>query len=244
MKKLLPGAAAVVLAVAMSSFMANGGFALFRGAPTDAEIDQLLIDSGVDQTYAALQTYFPEDAAKWRRDLADLVEQRRKGLYVTTNAIDVGSELRRKHAAALATTSDLLLVKVMEQQSRLYQIFENDVDACNRFLIDGAYGLERDERQMLGPVLNDGAILFEAMHNGLNEPVTRGASTENDWMQLFEVMIGKGAKNEDIDLIANPDPDNPRLCPAFLMFIHTLADAEFDGADRVRAEMAVAFISA
>lgn len=243
-RKILPGAAAVVAAVGISSFMSNGGFAQFRGAPSDAEIEQLMVDSGIDQTYAAIATYFPEDAAQWRADLVELIEQRRKGLYVTTNALDVGTALRRKHAAALATTPDALLVSVMEQQTRLYSVFEDNTDACNRFLMDGAYALDRAEMRMLSPLLNDGAILFEAMHAGISDPVTRGASTEEDWFELFALMVDGGATNEDIELVMTPDPSNPALCGAFLSFIEALAKADFEGADRVRAEMAVAFISA
>ena len=224
--------------------MSNGGFAMFKGPPTEEEFRLLLAESGIEKTFEAVETYFPEDAAQWRQDLSHMIDQRRKGLYTTTNGLDVGTALRRKHAAHLATASDPLLVGVMQQQLRLHRLFEDDPDACNRFLMEGGYGLERAEIQSLKPVLNDGAILFEAMHDGLTSPVSRDPSTEDDWLALFELMIDKGATNDDIQLVSEPDATNPALCGAFISFMDALATADFDGAERIRAEMAVAFISA
>ena len=243
LRQRFPGIAAAAIAAAVVGFIANDGHLLFKGPPTDAEIDRLLTESEVADTYAAMKTYFPDKAAQWRATLGDLVLERRRGIHNTASAINAGAELRRDYAHHLATAPDDLLIQVIGQQHDLYATFRDSPDACGRFLLEGPIALTAVERQRLTPLLNDGAVLFQAMHAGMTAPVTRAPTSEAEWIGLFTQMRDAGFSDSDIDLIANPDPAAPRYCDAFLGFLDALATADFDGADRLRAEMAVAMIS-
>ena len=243
LRQRFPGIAAAAIAAAVVGFIANDGHLLFKGPPSDAEIDRLIAESEVGATYDAMKTYFPDKAAEWRATLGELVIQRRKGLYNTASAINAGAELRRDYAHHLATAPDDLLVQVIGQQHALYATFRDSPDACGRFLLEGPVALTAVERQRLTPFLNDAGLLFEAMHAGMTAPVSRAPTSEAEWVSLFRQMRDAGLSDADIDLIANPDPAAPRYCDAFLGFLDALATADFEGADRLRAEMAVAMIS-
>ncbi|MXQ08729.1 hypothetical protein GQ651_12805 [Alphaproteobacteria bacterium GH1-50] len=189
-----------------------------------------------------MKRYFPEEAALWRERMGDLVLERRKGIYNTTAPLAVGADIRSRNAPYLANAPDALLVEVLEQQHALLALYSADREACGRLALEGPAGLSAVERRKMAPVVNETTVLYQAMHAGKTNPVSRGPSTDLDWEAFFQDMRAAGFSDADIELMIAPDPANPRYCDTILGFLKTLTVMEFDGADRIRAEMAVAML--
>lgn len=230
-----------------------GGFLAFQGVRTvsisffdplqsDAEIERLLLSSPAGATYRAVQTYFPAEAAYWREQTAEVLRGDGTDFEKSTAAIEIGAAIRRRHAPALAKAPDDMLVRVLEHQIGMIAEFRESPDACNSMLMNGPAALTREERNSLVSHLQTADVLYEAMHAGETAPVERTDPNEDDWNALLAALGNAGLTDDEVALVAEPNPNDERLCKAMLGFLETVQSATFPGADRLRAEMAVSML--
>lgn len=230
------------LAIVAAAIILSSGHAFSKSSISDAEVEEIMMDSPAAPVYVSIKKYFPDEAAVWRDMMRDLIQSQKNGTYTSANAIHAGGEIRRRHAPSLLSAPDPLLSQLITYQLSTYQIFQDSPDACNRYLMEGAAALSKPERDRLTPVLSDAEIVFEAMYAGETKPITRGASTDADWEQLFIAFGEQGFSDHLIDLVMEPDANNPEMCEAFISFFYVIATSDFEGADRIRAEMAKALM--
>lgn len=226
------------ITIAVSVIFLSSGHALSKSNMSDAEVEEVMLESPAAQVYLSIKKYFPGEAAEWRDLMRDLIQSQKDGTYTSANAIHAGGEIRRRHAPSLLSAPDPLLSELITYQLGSYQIFQNTPDACNRYLMEGAAALSKSERKKLTPVLSDADIVFKAMRAGESTPITRSASTDADWEQFFIAFGEQGFSNHLMDLVIEPDVKNPEMCEAIISFFYVVATSDFDGADRIRAEIA------
>jgi hypothetical protein len=218
------------------------GIAFFDPLESDTEIDQLLMTSPAGPTYKAVRTYFPTEAAYWRERTAEVLKGDANDFEKSNAAIEIGAAIRRRNAPSLANAPDAMLVKVLNHQIGLIAEFRDAPETCNTMLMQGPAALSKQERNALISHIQSADVLYEAMHAGQTAPVDRTAATTEDWQALMSAMSEAGLTEEEIALIAEPDPNDARLCQAMLGFLDTIRSASFPGADRLRAEMAVSML--
>ena len=233
----------VVIAVVGGRLLTEGGFAIFQPPMTEAEIAAVAEDSGIGAVYQAIDTYFPEDAAEWRDEMNSIINRGRRGLTRGNEALEVGARIRRRHAHLLATAPDRLLRRSIAYQGQLLATVADDPESCARMAIGGAATLSPAQREALFPLLDDGAIVFEAMHAGRETPVSHGPATEADWINLFAQLSRRGVTPEDLETLQDPEADPATICRTSKAFIDAVANANFVGAARIRAETAVLLYS-
>lgn len=230
-----------------------GGFLAFQGMRTvsiaffdplesNTEIDQLLLSSPAGPTYKAVQTYFPTEAAYWRDRTAEVLKGEGSDFEKSNAAIEIGATIRRRNAPSLAKAPDAMLIKVLNHQIGLIAEFRDTPETCNTMLMQGPAALSVQDRNALISHIQSADVLYEAMHAGQTAPVDRIGATDADWQALMSAMNEAGLTEEEIALIADPDPSDDRLCRAMLQFLDTIKSASFPGADRLRAEMAVTML--
>jgi len=88
--------------------------------------------------------------------------------------------------------------------------------------------------------MDSAGLLYRAMYEGEQSPVQRAQATDDDWGNLIVDFYAAGGTDDELDLVMQPDIQNPQLCGAMLRFLRVLTDAEFPGSDRLRAEMVAA----
>jgi len=157
-------------------------------------------------------------------------------------AFGIGAEIRKRHAAHLRYAPDSALRRLLDNNRMMIAEFKNEPTTCARFIMEGPAALPGQQFAEIISQTDTVELLYQSMHEGESSPIERAASTEDDWWAFYDAFIASGGSDEEFGLILEPDPQHPALCGAFIRFMHVLADANFDGSDRLRAE-AVALIN-
>jgi hypothetical protein len=202
-------------------------------------IETMIKSSPAEPMYTALMSYFPEDAKLFRDSFEAVLNNRGSDEEAFSKMMSVGAEIRRRHAPSLRAAPDASLTAVIQAQLQLLKQFESDPFLCNQVFAYGPVAAPKDQQAKLAETAKLSAtILFRAMHEGKVFPVQRSAATEEDWNNLVQEFYSLGGTEEQLSLVSDPDLQNSALCGAGLLFLRAAAFATFDGADRIRAELA------
>lgn len=237
---LLLTLAAGLAGFAVMHVVTRGPGDLFSGGQgtNPPSIEALIASSPAEPMYAALKSYFPEDAKLFRDSMERLLEENVSDDEAFQKMMSVGADIRRRHAHSLKTAPDASLAAVLEAQLQILKHFENDSALCNQVFAYGPIAVPKDEQsKLIDTVKLSATILFRAMHEGDTFPVKREAATDEDWSKLMDVFLSSGGTEEEIALISDPNVKDPALCGAGLRFLRAASFADFEGADRVRAEL-------
>jgi hypothetical protein len=204
--------------------------------PPDIEV---LIDaSPAEPMYSALKSFFPEDAKLFRNSLVKVMKDSVSEDEAFQKMMTVGADIRRRHASSLRSAPDTSLTAVAEAQLQILKQFESDPRLCNQVFAYGPIAVPKDQQSKLMETAKlSTKILFRAMYEGETLPVQRSAPTDADWSKLMEDFLSSGGTEKELDLISNPDLQDLALCNAGIRFLRVVTFAEFDGADRIRAEL-------
>ncbi|MYM56201.1 hypothetical protein [Thalassovita mangrovi] len=213
-----------------SSFSEADAEKVIEGTPTSAAM------------YHALQEYYPDEAGYFRSQFVETIKTSRNQESANADGFKIGAEIRRRHAPHLRKAPDKSLQEVLQLQTQIIAMFEDDTAMCNRVIMFGAGSIPKDKRQRIEGVLDSTGVIFRAMHEGEYSPVQREPVTENDWRQVIAEFSTAGGTETELALVMEPDVENAQLCNAMLRFLRVLTDADFPGADRPRAEIAAAML--
>jgi len=243
MKKLLGNLLVIFVGVAAFALAQPIGKEIgkFFGSPptvTEANIETMIEGSPTGAMYNTLKSYFPDDAKYLRNRMMKLSEENASEEEAFAKMLTVGAEIRRRHAANLRTAPDQSLSAILRSQTQMIAAFDDDPEVCNRFIRFGPSAIPEDQRHRIVSLIDSaGGLLFRAMYEGEQSPVQRTQATDDDWANLMVDFYAAGGTDDELDLFMQPDIQSPQLCGAMLRFLRVLADAEFPGADRLRAEM-------
>jgi hypothetical protein len=234
---MMAGLAAYVVVQAVVREVVGGSAG--RVSQQTPSVEAMIKSSPAEPMYTALRSYFPEDAKFFRDSFESVLKNSGSNEEAFIKMMSVGAEIRRRHAPSLRSAPDASLSAVIEAQLQLLKKFENDPILCNQVFAYGPVAVPKDQQAKLTETVKLSAtILFRAMHEGEAFPVQRSAATEEDWNNLVQEFFSLGGTEEQLNLVSDPDIQNPALCGAGLLFIRAATFATFDGADRVRAELA------
>jgi hypothetical protein len=211
----------------------------FRSSPavSEANIEDILESPPVGEMYRALKTYYPEDAAYFRSGMLAIAAIGGGSEEEFSKGVALGVEIRRRHAAGLRTAPDQSLGAILQVQTKMIAAFDSDPMLCNRFIMFGSEAISYGDLLKIEGLLDSGSLLFKAMYEGEQSPVKRAQATDEDWGNIILDFLVAGGTDDELDLIVEPDLQNPQLCGAMLRFLRVLIDANFLGADRLRADL-------
>ena len=208
--------------------------------PTEADITKMIEASPAGEMYRALQGYYPGEAKYLRDSMETLLNEGASEEEAFSKMFTVGAEIRRRHAANLRTAPDQSLWAILQSQTQMIAAFEDDPVLCNRVVMFGPEAIPENDRHRIVALMDAAGVLYRAMYEGEQSPVQRTQATDDDWSNLFADFYQAGGTDDELDLVMQPNLQNPQLCGAMLRFLRVLTDADFSGADRLRAEMVVA----
>lgn len=235
---IVVGVAAFALAKPIGNKIGEG----FRSSPTVTEdnIETMIEGSPAGGMYKALKSYFPDDTMYFRNSMMALLEENPSEEEAFAKMLTVGAEIRRRHATNLRTAPDQSLSAILQSQTQMIAAFDDDPVLCNRVVMFGPGAIPEDQRHQIVALLDSAGLLYRAMYGGGQSPVERAQATDDDWDSLIMDFYAAGGTDTELDMVIQPDIQNPQLCSGMLRFLRVLADADFLGADRLRAEMATA----
>lgn len=208
--------------------------------PTEADITNMIEASPAGEMYRALKVYYPEDAKYFRDSMLAVLDEAASEEEAFSKMFTVGAEIRRRHAANLRTAPDQSLLTILQSQVQMVAAFDDDPVLCNRVVMFGPGVIPEDKRHQVVALMDSAGLLYRAMYEGEQSPVQRTQLTDDDWVNLYVDFYDTGGTEDDLDLVLEPDLQNPQLCGAMLRFFRVLIDADFPGSDRLRAEVVAA----
>ncbi len=181
--------------------------------------------------------YFPDEAQYLREEMLSAVNDSVNVDLAKSKMIGVGAEIRRRHAGSLRQAADASLWAILQSQIQMISAFEDDPVLCNRVVMYGVAAVPEAQQKSLVALMDSASLLYRGMYEGESNPIRRGAVTDDDWINLIEVFYEEGGTEAELDLVFEPNIQDPVLCTAMLRFLRASLYADFLGADRVRAEM-------
>jgi len=208
--------------------------------PTEAEITAMIEASPAGEMYRALKGYYPSEAEYFRTSIITLLNGGSSEEEAFSKMLTVGAVIRRRHAGNLRTAPDQSLIAILLSQRQIISAFDDNPTLCNRVVMFGAGAIPEDDRPRVVALLDSAKLLYRAMYEGEQSPIQRTPATDDDWSKLIAEFYDAGGTDSELDLVMQPDIQDALLCSSMLRFLRVLTDANFAGADRLRAEMVTA----
>jgi hypothetical protein len=224
---------AITFSVPVSAEEKNGG--IF--------VDQLLAESNFTPIYTAMEKYFPVEANRLKTSLTrtahevnidrlDLISewQLTKMSEATENVFNA---FYQRHGSDAYNAPDITLRSVIQAHIQPLKYVQERGNDCNTYLIYGANSPLVDTNIPYALVEAGAITKFEAMHKGSLTSTKRPQMTEysNDLRQ----QVFAGMDQEEIELLASPDINNPKTCSANIKFFENIWRAEGHDAELNRA---------
>ena len=151
MKKLLATLVGAIVGFVVMQAVTRGALDMYSGDKGDRppSIESLIASSPAEPMYAALKSYFPEDAKLLRDSMEKLLEEDVSDDEAFQKMMSVGADIRRRHAPSLKTAPDASLTAVLEVQLQILKHFENDPALCNQVFAYGPIAVPKDQQSKL-----------------------------------------------------------------------------------------------
>lgn len=220
-------------------------------APADAEptqsrdelTDKIIKEAGLDGYSRSLAMFFPEDSKKLRDEIYNIATTSKTPDEALSRSLALGMQVRKKHAPGLRQAPDSEVKAVMEIQVRFLKALEDRPLVCSQFIAAGPAGVAKELKDKVAMTDADFETIYRAMYLGETSTTSRALPTDQDWDKVADLMVRNGATTSDFDSITAGDVNNPRMCHATLLLMRSVTDANFEGAERVRASMAAEIMS-
>lgn len=202
----------------------------------------LIKDTPATQILAALQAYFPTEAATLEAKLAQTITADTDPAEAYAAVVVFSDQIRQMFAPNLAKAPDAALQDVLTAKAEIIAGFSDQPQVCNRAIVSGPFALTLLEAEGIPGIGTSADVLFQALHQGQRADDVRRNPNGQDLAQLTQAFAQSGGSEADLNLVFNPDPEDPRLCGAMLRFLQVLSTADFEGAVVLRAAITVAMI--
>ncbi|MCB1391585.1 MAG: hypothetical protein KDK12_20975 [Rhodobacteraceae bacterium] len=201
--------------------------------------DSVLASEPVHTMIVEASAYFPQLGAA-------MIATMRETMATATSAADFAAmqaEIQSLHQPiyqALYQAPDAVLVQLLDDQLALVGAMRQNPSLCARVLTEGYATLAEGERGVTPAMIT--AVFhhrygFAAQYMG--SAPHRGEVTEADLQAQYEAFRAAGVDEEWLDRIDTFDDRDPQLCQTFHEYLTIVRDADFPGADRLRAVEAI-----
>jgi hypothetical protein len=210
-----------------------------RKAEAQADAETLANAPSLTPFYDAMQKYFPQDAALTMAGIRKLRQANAPESEIQAEGPKIWASLYEKYGADAYFAPDEVLKKLIAERLAFFEVLRDDPRACAGFLLRGEQALTRQQQSSL--IIKAGALSaasIEVMYHGRTTPQDRAPMSYGVYSQMIESLVDL-LTQEDADLLDEPDVNNPRSCEVYRVYLQAALSADFDGADRLRAQMAL-----
>jgi len=232
--------AAVLVGVASKAFFASdlSPFASL-GKPTIAQLEAEIVDSS--ELFVVMSDLFPEEFAALIEEISAL--DNKDDATVQALTAQRTAELRQRYRDTLLAATDEKLRELMTAMARTHRVVLEQLghETCGRFAMQGPQALGDNITQnplVFGALENQGLAMFKAMGSGIDgQP--RSMATNDDYTAALNYADLSADDQASANLVARSAIDEPAYCEALAWYFDSLAGADGEAGERVRATFAV-----
>jgi hypothetical protein len=206
----------------------------FTAADMEAELDKF-------QAFRLIKQHAPEEYKNAAASLVTIANTKGRE-SISKEAIEVGSQLRRKYADRLATARPEALKAYLDDLIAMFRVVQKDKgnQVCATFAQKGGIVLAELAREDYKPMIDkQGALLWEAILLQPGSATPRAPATDAEWGLVGDAMVGAGATQAQIDAVAGEKYQDPAYCDGLIRFMEAAASLPGEVGDRVRASMLI-----
>ncbi len=225
----------IVVAVALSSGLVDW----IRGATLNEETSARMLVETSPAFYGYLQENFPEDFDVLVGDITAILKQGGTGATVGQRSAEAVAQIRRKYAPMVAQAADADHAAIINSLIEFYSALDAEgTELCNAVAIDGPVALlgRPDTEQFVQMMEPQAVLAMQAAKSGIEAPVQRRATTDEDWATTLDATAARGASQGELDAITTLDPASPDLCPGLVKLLQTLNGEDTEAVRAVRAQ--------
>lgn len=204
---------------------------------SDARTESALMKVAPD-VYSFLKSAFPDDYKVFIGESTQAIRAGGRKGDVALRSAQIMQTLRQKYAGFIRFAPDSELAGLMAEQAAFYErLLGDDPAICSKVAVNGPMSLvgtsfvERHGLAMMPQVL----ALFRTARAGIDTPQARREPTDADWEVIGMAMAAGGATEEHFQAFAELDANNLATCPAVVLFLKTVNQAESEAARIIRA---------
>lgn len=191
--------------------------------------------------YRAMWVHFPAEAGAIRQAMVEALASRLPRDQSLAHLAEETRRIRAPLAQSLAAAPDAEIAGLLREQIALVAVFADDPPACARYVARGMSAVGAGDPRLTGDaVVATAEHLWEAIATYHHAPAPIDPATDADYAALGSALDAAGVAPDAGAIIAANDPDDARLCGAFLDFMRVVTEAEYPGAARVRREAMIA----
>lgn len=138
------------------------------------------------------------------------------------------------------SSEELIMELIVSSRELLILIRKNDPENCARFGYHGDMEDLRINREIFKQLNSVGELVFQAIAEGISNPVGRREYNSEDTEKLFSSMLFDGVPVEQIELLVKQDTADSKSCDAIISLYDALIDLEGESGSVVRAFFAKA----
>jgi len=151
----------------------------------------------------------------------------------------LNAEIMAPILGMVAQAPDADLAALLDTQIRVLQGLASQPLLCARVVVEGPGALGPDHRYLTGGVLEEAyRQRFAVAHAQQGATPRRGPAHDADYAAISQLLADQGSDAAWFDRIAAMNPQDPGLCRTYTEYLTVARDADFPGADRIRADLA------
>lgn len=187
-----------------------------------------------------LMAYFPDEAQHMVDRLQAVVSEPDGFTAAGFERLStLNAEIMAPILGMVAQAPDAELVALLDTQIRVLQGLASQPMLCARVVAEGPGALGQGHFLLTEGVLEEAYRQRLAIADANRDAVPhRAVASDADYAAISQVLADQGADDAWFDRIAAMDPRDPALCRTFTEYLTMARDADFPGADRVRADLA------
>ncbi|WP_334191205.1 hypothetical protein [Pararhodobacter sp.] len=187
-----------------------------------------------------LLAYFPEEAQHMVDRLRAVVSEPDGFTAAGFERLStLNAEIMAPILGMVAQAPDAELVALLDTQIRVLQGLASQPLLCARVVVEGPGALGPDHRYLTGGVLEEAyRQRFAVAHAQQGATPRRGPAHDADYAAISQLLADQGSDAAWFDRIAAMNPQDPGLCRTYTKYLTVARDADFPGADRIRADLA------
>ncbi len=199
---------------------------------------QFLLAMPGHEAFVTLEKHFPKDALKFVKTLARTKESTSPET-LARRFHKLSLRIRQKNARYMwsAPAKYLVALSAFHRDALIY--LRHDTDACNGFYLEGISALSPKANARFKKTKNgrNYMISLEALAAGRDTPVRRKKPRRSDYDAFIDAAIDAGMTEQDFLNIEESKRENPELCQSAIKFMKVVHDSNFEGINRLRAEI-------
>ena len=187
-----------------------------------------------------LLAYFPEEAQHIVDRLRAVVSEPDGFTAAGFERLStLNAEIMAPILGMVAQAPDADLAALLDTQIRVLQGLASQPLLCARVVVEGPGALGPDHRYLTGGVLEEAyRQRFAVAHAQQGATPRRGPAHDADYAAISQLLADQGSDAAWFDRIAAMNPQDPGLCRTYTEYLTVARDADFPGADRIRADLA------